>query len=130
MVLLIMDPISPHRLRLPRSATELAGQKKSGPPRHRPGERFLLGPVPWAWVQRAAQLPGKPLHVGIALYQRAGMEKSDTVKLSNGVLEDMGVDRYAKRRALKDLEKAGLVSVKRRHGRSPVVTILDVPADQ
>ncbi len=124
-----MGTISPDRVQPPRSATEMVGPKKSGPPRHGPGERFLKGPVPCAWLQRAARLPGKPLHVGIALYQRAGMEKSDTVKLSNGVLEDWGIDRYAKRRALKDLEIAGLVSVKRRHGRSPVVTILDVPAD-
>ena len=117
------------RLRLPKRIAELRGSQRSAPPRHRPGERFLKGPVPCAWLQRAARLPGKSFHVGIALWQRAGMEKSDTVKLSNGILEDWGTDRYAKARGLKDLEEAGLVSVKRHHGRSPIVTILDVPAD-
>ncbi len=55
------------------------------------------------------------------------MAAEGRLKLSNGVLEGWDTDRHAKRRALKELEKAGLVSVKRHHGCSPVVTILDAP---
>jgi hypothetical protein len=36
------------------------------PPRHRRGERFLKGPIPWPWISAAAALPGKALH-GMAL---------------------------------------------------------------
>ena len=100
---------------------------QSGLPRHKQGELFLKGPIPLEWLQRAAQLPGKSLHVAIALWQRAGMKKSNGLKLSNKILDGMGVDRYAKRRALKALEGAGLVSVERHHGKNPIVTLLDAP---
>jgi hypothetical protein len=100
--------------------------KKAGPkviPRRKPGDKFLKGPVPLNWLARAGQLPGKSLHVGIALWFLAGMRKTTTVALSNGVLEMLGVDRHAKYRALKHLEQAGLIVCKREIGRSPEVTI-------
>ena len=125
-----MGTISPDRLQLPRSAIEMVGPKNSGPPRHGPGERFLKGPIPWNWLQKASMLPGKSLHVGMALWQRSGIQKSRTVKLSNVAMEDVGVDRFAKRRALKALEEAGLISVERGQGRSPIVTLLNAPADR
>jgi hypothetical protein len=97
-------------------------------PRHRKGERFLKGPVPWPWLQWAARLPGKALHVGVALWQLAGMANTTTVKLSLSWLEtELGAQRDAGRRALGALEGAGLVEVVRHPGRCPVVTIL--PAD-
>ena len=100
---------------------------QSGLPRHQQGELFLKGPIPWQWLERAAQLPGKTLHVAITLWQRAGMGKSNRLKLSTKVLDGMGVDRYAKRRALTALEGAGLVSVERHHGKNPIVTLLEFP---
>ncbi len=125
-----MGTISPDRLQLPRSTTQLVGPENSGPPRHKPGEHFLKGPIPWNWLQKASMLPGKSLHVGIGLWKRSGMQKSRTVKLSNVAMEDIGVDRFAKRRALEALEKAGLISVQRGQGRSPIVTLLNAPADR
>jgi hypothetical protein len=41
-------------------------------PRHRPGEKFLRGPIPWKWLIRAGRLPGKALQVGLLLWQAAG----------------------------------------------------------
>jgi len=83
----------------------------------------LKGPVPLDWLQRAAQLSGKSLHVGVVLWYLAGLRKASTVSLPNGVLAEFGVDRHAKYHGLESLEKAGLVSVVRRTGRNPVITL-------
>ena len=85
--------------------------------------RFLKGPVPLPWLQSASKLPGKSLQVGVALWYRAGLEGKSTVTLTNVLLAEFGVDRYAKRRALRHLRDAGLISVLQKNGRNPVVTI-------
>jgi hypothetical protein len=92
------------------------------------GEWFLKGPVPWFWLSQAAVLPGRALHVGIALWLLAGMRKSATVSLSRRVLNDLGVSRHSGYRALKLLEGARLVAVSRRRGRLSRVTLLPAPA--
>jgi DNA-binding transcriptional ArsR family regulator len=91
-------------------------------------ERFLKGPVPMSWLAAAARLPGKALAVGIALWRLAGATKSQTILLSTTEVVPLGVDRNAKSRALRVLEQAGLVSVERRPGRLPRVTILTTKA--
>jgi hypothetical protein len=88
--------------------------------------RFLKGPVPLPWLQSAAKLPGKAFQVGAALWYRAGMECKSTITLTNILLGEFGVNRYAKRRALQQLERAGLISVSRKRGRNPLVTIVQV----
>jgi hypothetical protein len=47
-----------------------------------------------------------------------------TFPLSNESLEKKGVGREAKRRVLRDLEKAGLITVERHPGRAPKVTLV------
>ena len=89
--------------------------------------RFIKGPVPWLWIEMAARLPGKALAVGLALRRLAGATKSKTVRLATSEVETLGVDRNAKSRALRKLEQAGLVTVERRPGCQPKVTILDLP---
>ena len=91
---------------------------------NKPSDRFLKGPVPWSWIEVAAKLPGKALAVGIALWRLHEAVKSKTVRLSNGEVEVLGVDRNAKSRALRDLERAGLITVARQPGCSPRVTIV------
>jgi len=120
-----MDHINLKQLSLPedRSKPVLVSKR---PPRHKPGEKFLKGPIPLNWLAEAGQLRGKALHVAIVLWFQAGLKCLRTVKLSNAVMKRFGVDRYAAYRGLKALENAGLVSVERHAGRLPVVTILDV----
>jgi hypothetical protein len=91
-----------------------------------PATQFLKGPVPWDWVARAAALPGKaPLLVGLSLWRLKGLKPGrDTVMLDNAALEPFRIDPAAKSRAVRALEKAGLVSVTRRKGRFPRVTLL------
>jgi hypothetical protein len=97
------------------------------PPRHRPGERFLRGPVPWVWLTRAGSLPGRALQVGVTLWQLAGVQGNRTVVFCLSRMRDMGVGEQAARRALRALEGAGLVSVSHKPGRGLEVTLWGAP---
>lgn len=118
--------IDASRLRLP---TCRQTRRPSRLPRPRAGEKFLKGPIPLDWLSVAAQLPGKSLHVAIAIWLTASLAKSATVPLSNAAALPFGLDRNAKYRALVWLEGAGLISVERKLGRSPVVTVCEVSGD-
>ena len=91
--------------------------------------KFLKGPVPWPWIEKAARLPGKALIVGLALWRLSGAVKSMTIRLSNSELEALGVSRSAKSRALKSLEQAGLIAIDQRLGCLPIVTLLRAPIE-
>lgn len=95
-------------------------------PRHRPGERFLKGPIPMRWLGAAMRLRGKALHVALAIWQRAGMTNSPAIKLNLSRLD--GVTHSAGSRGLAALEKAGLVTVVRMKGQSPVVALCEPPS--
>lgn len=117
-----MPPIDFARLRLAHGSVS---RPPSRPPRHRAGSHFLKGPVPLTWLETAARLPGKSLHAGLALWYAAGLLKSASVPLSNISGLRFGIDRNAKYRALEWLERAGLITVERKLGRAPIVTLLD-----
>jgi hypothetical protein len=120
------DLIDLKSLRL-RADDVLAPPKpKSGLPRHRAGEKFLKGPIPLNWLTLAAALPGKALHVAIALWFQGGVEKSATVRLNLSRLQAFGVERTAGSRALERLSARRLVTVAQRPGCAPIVTILEV----
>jgi hypothetical protein len=125
-----LDPFDPSNLRLDEPAlqrlTEAPSRPKK-PPRHRPGEWFLRGPVPWLWLEAAARLPGKALAVGLCLWREAGRRRQQTVATCL-TRAGLGVSEYAARRALRSLEVAGLVSIRRKPGRGLEVTILDAPS--
>jgi hypothetical protein len=76
-------------------------------------------------LEIAAKLPGKSLHVGIALWCAAGTAGSVSVPLGNISSWRFGLDRNAKYRGLNWLEAAGLIAVQRKCGRAPLVTIFD-----
>ena len=95
-------------------------------PRHTPGQEFLRGPIPLAWLAQAAALRGKALAVALAIWFKAGATKCPTVRLGRALLVKVSVSRKAGYRGLAALESAGLVVVERHPGRCPVVTICDV----
>jgi hypothetical protein len=86
--------------------------------------RFLKGPIPWFWVTAAMGLPGRALPVGLCLWRLVGAMRSDTVSFGNADLRPLGIDRAAKSRALRALERAGLIAVVHQPGRFPRVTVL------
>lgn len=98
---------------------------RSAPPKHRHGEYFLKGPIPWKWITVASGLPGKALHVGIALWHHAGIKNNRTITLASKTMVEMGVKRNAEYRGINALERAGLVSSIRHRGRLTKITITE-----
>ena len=90
---------------------------------------FIRGPIPLAWLNAAAKLPGKTLNVGLAIWWLAGMSKTTAFKLTGKSLDQLGVSRDAASDGLKRLEEHGLVLVKRSPGQRPTVQILPVAQD-
>jgi len=113
-------PFKLENLQLPKTTLPGGGGEK--PPTKL--KTFIRGPIPLEWMTKAARVEGKTLHVGIALWFLAGLKRSRKVTLFQSKLRLFGVGRQASYRALCRLEAAGLVSVERHRGRSPIVTIL------
>src|SRR5262245_9648819 len=118
------DPYDPARWESPDTVEPPAAKRPA--PQCR-ASRFLKGPVPWPWLQRAMLLPGKALAVGLRLWLLYGMTGPGTVKLCLSQCTDDGIPARTARRAIQALERAGLVSVVRKPGRGLEVTILDTP---
>ncbi|HJZ56350.1 MAG TPA: hypothetical protein VKE74_15400 [Gemmataceae bacterium] len=116
-----MSPFDPSRLEA--APASIPTGRESRPPRHRPGEKFVKGPIPWRWVESAAALPGKALAVGLVVWREAGCRNERTVPLN---LSGLRMPRRTAQRALQALEAAGLVSVEHRDGRLSRVTLNDV----
>lgn len=87
-------------------------------------EPFLKGPIPMAWLKSAAELPGKTLHLGIAIWWLYPMSKTQSFKLTRKALDYVGISRDAAYDALKRLEERRLVRVERLPGQRPKVQIL------
>lgn len=114
------------KMRLPAHRVHDMAQKRAKIPRHKPGQKFLKGPIPMDWLIPALKLPGKALHVSVMLWFYASLKRSGEVALSLSRLKEVGVSRSSASRALVHLEKAGLVAVSRGAGRKPVVRLLEV----
>ena len=82
--------------------------------------------VPLWWIQQVTKVLRSPQQVFVAIWLLHLHWESKSMKftLPNGRLSERGVDRKVKRRALVILEKAGLISVERRLGKSPKVTLI------
>jgi DNA-binding transcriptional ArsR family regulator len=64
------------------------------------------------------------LWVGLGLWFLRGLRRSDTNIASNLIMQEWDVLPDAKSRALRALEKAGLITVERRGKRNPRVTLV------
>jgi hypothetical protein len=93
------------------------------PPKRKREEPFVM--VPLSWAEQAARATGTPkAFVWLWLLHLAWKAKSNTVSLPNGRLEEHGVQRHTKSRALRELEAAGLIRITGKRRKSPVVTLL------
>jgi hypothetical protein len=87
-------------------------------------DKFIAGPIDVSWVCQASRLGVKALLVGLALWHLKGLRHTATFIVSNLMIRDWGIEPDAKWRALRALEKAGLVTIERRGKRSPLVTLV------
>ena len=83
-----------------------------------------MGPIDIAWVCQARQLGVTALLVGLALWYLKGLRRADAFIVSNLMVAEWGIKPDAKSRALRKLEKAGLISIERRGKRSPLVSLV------
>ena len=117
--------IEEFRLREPFVRSVRPTEPPSRSPRNKTREEFLKGPISIPWLRLAGRLTRKSWCVAIELWLLAGMRRSRTVALSTQRLAAWGVSRRASYRALKAMERSGLVSVSRQPGCLALVTILD-----
>jgi hypothetical protein len=107
----------PYYVRRLRELEALAPVKRKKP------EPFVKVPLWWA-KRMAAVTHTKRALVGIVLLHTAWKTKCATFPLPNGQLANLGVSRQTKRRALADLERAGLITVERPLRKTPIVTLV------
>ena len=103
-----------------RSQSDSRRGRRSSPIR----EKFIAGPIDVPWVVQASRLGVKALLVGLALWHLKKLRQADTFTVSNLMLQEWGVEPDAKSRALRALERAGLIRVERRGKRSPLVSVV------
>jgi DNA-binding MarR family transcriptional regulator len=93
--------------------------------RNRRTSRFLKGPIPWEQIATAAQLGGQCLAVYVAVHHRTALTGQMPTTLPRALLQQLGVSKDAKARALRQLERAGLIGVRRAKGRTARVSLID-----
>ena len=80
--------------------------------------------VPWSWIERLAKTSSANTYrVALHLLYEHWRRSGQPFPLPNGMLAMEGVTRFAKWRALAELEQLGLVSVEKRPNRSPKITV-------
>lgn len=77
------------------------------------------------WWFKAAVHSGAELAVALILYRQHVIQGERTIAATNGrLMAELGVNRFAKYRAIRKLEEAGLITVRRRGKRALEVTFL------
>ena len=120
------NPFKDHMDELRRQGTDGGGDDGRGdgvvqfPAQPKRRGRFVR--VPWAWWAILRQTKRTATwNVAMYLLHEFWRNGSQRVRLANKALENRGVGRRAKWKALKDLEALGLVSVERHPGKSLLV---------
>ncbi|MDZ4778745.1 MAG: hypothetical protein SGJ19_00665 [Planctomycetia bacterium] len=115
-----------YRLR-PDAQADLEAAKRSTRAQLKPKRHsgwFIWGPIPGAYVARAASLPGKSLHLWLALWFEHKRRKGQPIRMTRDLLARFHVSPDSANRALSQLERAGLVSVNRARGRLATIQML------
>ena len=113
------DPFDLAKLRLPPEQV----QATTKTPRRIEKRRQQFTMLPGSWYDKLSGATGTTCRVAWYLLHLHWKGKGAPIKLANGMLKCDGVTRWAKARALADLEKRGLIVVDRRAKRSPIVRL-------
>ena len=99
------------------------GPKQARARSKRQREQFVM--VPWSWIKRLkdARRPASHMVGYLVLYEH-WKTGGQPVPITTVALRPFGVSRWAKWRALKELERLGLIRVQRDTRRAPLVTVL------
>src|SRR5262245_1386166 len=106
------DPFNPDRWEMTADPGQ-APEPAPGTQRQlRRRDRFVKGPVSWRWLVRAMGLPGKALAVGLMLWLQRGLTGRRTVHFCLARAAAEGIPTTTARRAIRGLERAGLVEIR------------------
>jgi hypothetical protein len=83
--------------------------------------RTQFAMLPMTWYERMAGASGQTCRVAWFLLYLHWKNNGDPIKLANGMLEMDGVSRHSKLRALRVLERRGLIAVDWQRKKSPIV---------
>jgi len=118
------DPFDLEKLRLTQDDVKTyAG--KAAPARRRPGRDFTI--VPRSWSDRLKSAGARHVNaykLAMYLLYQHWRTGGRPLTLTNVALTGTGVTRRSKWRALRELERLGLIEVKSRRRRSPIVSLL------
>jgi hypothetical protein len=81
--------------------------------------------IDFDWLMRAANLPGKTLHVACVLWHIASIQRKAVFLLPPYALRMYGVSRDCSYDSLRRLRAAGLIYLRAGRGRAPLVTLID-----
>ena len=110
--------------RIPEEPTE-GTKRRWAEHRRRKGGQYISA-IPMSWVGVTFRLHPLSTRAALAVWYQVKRSRSDQAAISTKLLEQFGVNRKAGQRALAELEAAGLITVDRRRGRAPRVTIIEV----
>jgi hypothetical protein len=79
--------------------------------------------LPMTWVRQLKGASGQTWMVAVHVLYLDFKEKGKPIKLANGMLKIDGVSPQSKTRALRDLERRGLIAVEYRPRKSPIVRL-------
>jgi len=98
-------------------------------------KEYVRGPLPLKWFQKASSISRTACVVGLIIWRIAYQKKlwghnsqrrtSGHIKVTNQTCMKWGVCGNSKNAALRLMEKAGLIRLELKRGRSPVVQIID-----
>jgi hypothetical protein len=77
--------------------------------------------LPWTWIRRLKGATGQTWMVASHILYEDWKQKKEPLKLANGMLKIDGVPPRTKCRALRDLQRRGLITVEWRQKKSPIV---------
>jgi hypothetical protein len=85
--------------------------------------KFSKVPLSWATEAAAATNTRKAM-MWVWLLHRSWERNSLTITVPGNTLQKYGITRGIKRRALLELEEAGLITVERRASKNPIATLI------
>ena len=98
-------------------------------------KQYVRGPLPLKWFQKASTISRTAAVVGMIIWRDAYQKKlwghdsqrrtSGHIKVTTQNCMKWGVCGNSKNTALRLMEKAGLIRLELKRGRSPVVQIID-----
>lgn len=119
--------------RLHRRQSAQRGQKRKKPqsestaiPKPKPRQKFVRGPIPLNWLHAALKLGDKSGHLAWVLWFLAGITGKNPIRVTSALCKEFHISPRTTARLLERFAKAGLLSLDRRRGRGPDVTLSEV----